>query len=86
MPGAGDDVLAVNLAFAQRSGLVQAEVVDCEELVAKTKQGNMAAVDGHHLALSGNEFADASDRLKLAHRYLRAAGVNMVSRRSLPRM
>ena len=86
MPRAGDDIVAVDLALAERAGLVQAQVVDREELIAETKEGNMAAVHGHHLALACFEIADASNRLKVAHRYLRAAGVRVVSRRSLPRM
>jgi hypothetical protein len=44
----------------------------------------MAAVDGHHPALTRCEVADRSDWNEVVH-YFRAAGVNIVSRRSLPR-
>src|SRR5687768_5086738 len=97
VPRARHDGVVVDEAFAERAGLVQAQVVDGVKLVAQAEQGDMAAADGHHLALARREVVDASDWCKgawhltpsrrcLAPCHFLAAGVSVVSRRSLPRM
>lgn len=82
MPWAGHNVI-LDLAFTQRAGLVQAQVVDGVKFVAETEQRHMAPVDDHLRALSGLEVADPAYGDE-AH--FRAAGVNVVSRFSAPRM
>jgi hypothetical protein len=60
VPRASHDVV-VDLALAERPCLVQAEIIDGMEVITQAEQGNMAAVDDHHLALAGYEIADVPD-------------------------